>query len=227
MQDFVHTREEIDTLIDEVRSLLQKKSVNDASDRIKQAREILHKLKLMATNEQHGIVAKRVSILDALAKSADTQFSGRMAITEKGNRIKLSGRQCCIYAIKAVKDLNNAYKNGKKGMFIEDKPWSTGLNLCTAALNENTYLPVVFADAGSTWELLYWAKLTNVEIFPNTNKQSKSKFVTRYSFQDMRQYPRRKPPYNIADLILDSTGEAIKKGYIKSYAICRKPECLR
>jgi len=147
---------------------------------------------------------------------------------ERTPRVKSSGGKCCIYAIKAVKDLNKAYRNGKQGTFdSEEKPWTTGLKLLKDAISENGFLPVVFADAGSTWDLLYWAKLTKIEIFPNKNIKSKSKWMTIYSFQDMRRYPKGKPPYNKTDLIVDSTGKPMGEGYIKSYVICRRPGYLK
>lgn len=136
-------------------------------------------------------------------------------------------KQLCIYAIKAVKDLNEAYKNGKMGTFLEEKAWREGREHFKDARNEDTYLPIIFADAGSIWELLYWAKLTNVEILPNINKQSKSKSMTRYSFKDMQRYPKRKTPYSMTELIVNSTGKPISEGFIRSYSICVRPQYLK
>ena len=135
-------------------------------------------------------------------------------------------KQCCIYAIKTLSDLKASFKNGGKGTFTEGKPWSTGRELFKDAKNEDKNLYVVFANADTTWDLLYYAKLTIIEILPNTDKKGKSKDMTRYSFEGMKRYPKRNPPYNKMDLLVDSTGEGIPEGYIKSYAICRKPSYL-
>ena len=136
------------------------------------------------------------------------------------------GKQCCIYAIKTLSDLKAAFKNGGKGTFTEGKPWSAGRELFKDAENEDKNLYVVFANADTTWDLLFYAKLTKIEILPNTDKKGKSKDMTRYSFEKMKRYPKRNPPYNKMDLLVDSTGVRIPEGFIKSYAICRKPAYL-
>jgi hypothetical protein len=227
IEEFKQMREAIDSLIDEAKLWIQKKSNTESMERIESASELLQKLKQMATNEQLWSVARRESTLKALTDYIiDLKSIGQATIKQDGGK-KNSGNKCCIYAIKKKKDLDEAYKNGKMGTFIEDKTWRAGFELFEDAVHENTYLPIVFANAESIWELLYWAKLTKVKILPNTHKQSKSNLMTQYSFKDMQRYPKKYPPYNITDLTLDSTGEPIKEGFIKSYAICRKPKCLK
>lgn len=223
MQEFIQLRQAIDTLIEDAKACLQKKSNSDALERIEHALLLLPKLKEIATSEQLEIVAKRASILDALMNPAIY----KVVDTNQKKRTATRGMPCCIYTIKNKKDLDKAYKNGKSGSYTENKAWRTGLDHFIDAKNMGAYLPIVFADADSIWELLYWAKLTEVKILINTNKEIKSHDVTQYSFQDMKRYPKKDPPYNYTDLILDKTGERIQEGFIRPYAICRIPNYLK
>jgi hypothetical protein len=123
--------------------------------------------------------------------------------------------------------LSAAFKNGGKGTFTEGKPWSTGLELFKDAKNEDKDLYIIFANADSIWDLLFYAKLTEIEILPNTDKENNSKSMTRYSFDEMKRYPKKNPPYDKTDLLLDSSGEGISEEFIRPYAICRKPDYLK
>lgn len=67
MQNFVRTRVALDSLIDETKLSIQKKSLSGSMAQIEQARELVQKLKEMSTSEQTAIVAKRESTIEDLA----------------------------------------------------------------------------------------------------------------------------------------------------------------
>jgi hypothetical protein len=70
MQEFLQTRVAIDTLIDETKISIQKKSLSESMVRIEQARGLIQKLKQISTSEQTAIVAKRESTIESLAINA-------------------------------------------------------------------------------------------------------------------------------------------------------------
>ena len=70
MQDFLRTRVAIDSLIDETKLSIQKKSLSESMEQIEQARGLIQKLKQMSTSEQTAIVAKRESTIESLAINA-------------------------------------------------------------------------------------------------------------------------------------------------------------
>jgi hypothetical protein len=67
MQNFVRTRVAIDSLIDETKLSIQRKSLSGSMAQIEQARELIQKLKQMSTSDQTAIVAKRESTIEGLA----------------------------------------------------------------------------------------------------------------------------------------------------------------
>ena len=67
MHYFLKTRVAIDSLIDETKLSIQKKSMSASMAQIEQARDLIRKLKQMSTRDQTAIVAKRESTIEGLA----------------------------------------------------------------------------------------------------------------------------------------------------------------
>ena len=70
MQEFLRTRVAIDSLIDETKLSIQRKSQSESMKQIEQARGLIEKLKEMSTSEQTSIVAKRETTIESLAVNA-------------------------------------------------------------------------------------------------------------------------------------------------------------
>jgi hypothetical protein len=67
MQNFLQTRDAIDSLIDGTKLSIQNKSMSESMGQIEQARELIQKLKQMSTSNQAAIVARRESTIEDLA----------------------------------------------------------------------------------------------------------------------------------------------------------------
>jgi hypothetical protein len=71
MQNFLRTRDAIDSLIDGTKLSIQNKSMSESMGQIEQARELIQKLKQMSTSDQAAIVARRESTIEDLAIITD------------------------------------------------------------------------------------------------------------------------------------------------------------
>lgn len=173
-------------------------------------------------------IVSRGNLNDNKSATQPPRLSNKMGLAS----LQMSGnskgeKQCCIFAIKTLVDLRTAFKTGGRGTFTEGRSWRRGrLKLLEYAKSDNKDFYVVFANADSVWDLLFYAKLNKIEILPNTERKGKTNSMSRYSFEDMKRYPKRRPPYNKTDLLVDHSGEGIPEGYRRSYVICRKPDCL-
>jgi hypothetical protein len=76
-------------------------------------------------------------------------------------------------------------------------------------------MAVVFGDATDCSRLIYWGILTNVVAGDGE---------TRYWVKSMRMIRGAHCPQ---ELVLRSTGKKIAPGFIRPYAICKKPSFLR
>jgi len=82
-EDFKALREKIDSLFDEIRSWIKKKSIHESLLRVGKANEMLVSLKTLVTDEmQNKFVFKRVFELECLAREIDEILSKR----EKGKK---------------------------------------------------------------------------------------------------------------------------------------------
>lgn len=102
-------------------------------------------------------------------------------------------------------------QEGGSGTLTESKPWTSGLKLLEQARKANLDLPVLFADALDCSRLLFWARLTDIDITAGG---------TRYTFERLTRLPGRR---STQELVLLSTGQTIAPGYIRPYALCQTP----
>lgn len=125
----------------------------------------------------------------------------------------------CIYTIKHSKDLRFAFQNRRQGKFVELTNWKSGEELLIRARENNSVLSVVFAAAELTTNLIYWARIVNIQI-----KQATNGFETTYEF-DMLTKIKENPAKTT--LRLKSTGQHLSENYIRPDAICYTPDYLK
>lgn len=123
----------------------------------------------------------------------------------------------CVYTIRHRQDLDAAYRAGGSGGFTENKGWKTGHRLFVEAERNAQRMPVVFAPADATDELLYQAVLSNVVL-------DEANSTTSYEFTDLAPV-EGDPPLSI--LRLRSTNRPLSENYIRPYAICYTPSFVR
>ncbi|MGE0132009.1 MAG: hypothetical protein AB7U82_28340 [Blastocatellales bacterium] len=126
----------------------------------------------------------------------------------------------CIYTIAHTSKLNEIFekKNGK-GSLTERKKWVMAQRLLSGAKRNQEQMYVVFASAEECDDLIYWAKLEDVNIEADGNDRS----TTIYCFSNLTPFPSPFPKK--ISLILRS-GNSISNGFIRPYAICRTPKSL-
>ena len=120
----------------------------------------------------------------------------------------------CVYTIKHSDDLRASCAKGGADTYVERKKWSKAKDLLRKAQEEGKCLPIVFAPAEATRNLLAWATLEKIEIVDDT---------TRFSFTGLKLFARRplKTTLRKAD-----DGSPIAEWYVRPYAICRTPANL-
>jgi hypothetical protein len=120
----------------------------------------------------------------------------------------------CIYTIARPDKLAAARKEAAS-YFEEHHCWTTGCRLWHEADADDLDMAIVFGDATNCSRLIYWGILTNV--IPGEGE-------AHYRVKSMRKFRGMHSPQ---ELVLRSTGETIAPGFIRPYAICRKPSYLR
>jgi hypothetical protein len=123
--------------------------------------------------------------------------------------------ECSIYALSKLDRLENHRRASKSANipFKEQKPWVTGHRLWLEAGDKHD-MPVLWGDATKCGKVFYWGILT----FVGLEGQS-----TLYRVRDIRTVD---PPQPLGKLRLKSTGQYIKAGFIRSYAIVETKEDL-
>lgn len=79
-------------------------------------------------------------------------------------------------------------------------------------------MPVVFSDAATTGDLLYYAWLTGIELLSDDTRGP-----TRYSFEGLTSIRSGLPK---STLLLKSSGQPLSDDYIRPYVICYTPDFL-
>jgi hypothetical protein len=82
MQNFLRTRDAIDSLIGGTKLSIQNKSMSESMEQIEKARELIQKLKQMSTSDQAAFVARRESTIEDLA--IITAGKLKKALSKKG-----------------------------------------------------------------------------------------------------------------------------------------------
>jgi hypothetical protein len=123
----------------------------------------------------------------------------------------------CIYTIRHHQDLDEAFRSGGNGQFMENTMWNTGQRLFLEAKKYGQRMPVIFASADITDRLIYYAMLKDVEI-------NESDSTTTYEFTGLHQIVSHLP---LSSLTLRSTNRPLSDNYIRPYAICLTPSFVK
>ncbi len=90
MNDFGELRENIDSLVDEIKPWIRKKSILESMHRLEKANDLLIKLKQLASSDiQDRIVSNRTFTLESLARQVDDILSKREAGKKEDGNIAL------------------------------------------------------------------------------------------------------------------------------------------
>lgn len=137
----------------------------------------------------------------------------RQAAGEPANQ--LLSKQA-VYTIAHPETLRQLYdeENGY-GSLPEGKRWTTAVSLWHDAQICDETLPIVFADATDCSRLIYWARVSSINVEDDG---------TRYSFSGLKKIPGSHSPQ---ELVLTHTGAHIAPGFIRPYALVRTPKFLR
>lgn len=122
----------------------------------------------------------------------------------------------CVYTILHTKRLDDLYQQGGAIKLTEKKKWATAASLFQFAKRNNQSFYVIYAPAEATWELIYFAKIKNIEITADGK--------TKYEIENLT--PTTQPRPIKTNLILASTGQPINEQFIRPYAICKTPEFI-
>lgn len=116
----------------------------------------------------------------------------------------------CVYTIKHSDDL----VSGRSGTFHEKRAWATAKRLVDQADRKREPVIVLFAAAEKTDKLIAWAVLEDVQI---------TETGTDYTFSNLKKF---RPPLRPKTVLRKRNGEPLSAGFIRPYAICRRPKFL-
>jgi hypothetical protein len=124
--------------------------------------------------------------------------------------------QFTVYTIRKSQDLDDIYATGGKGRLTERKKWVTALGLFEQAKDVGVRLPIIFADAGNTFDgLIYYAFITDL---------STDKSTTTCSFEGLCRLDPRPPRHTLR---LRNTGEPLSDSSIRPLAYVHTPDYIR
>lgn len=121
----------------------------------------------------------------------------------------------CIYTIVESRKLDEIHKNGGTAKLPEGKPWTNAKQLLAQARRDGLWMPVIFAAAENTENLIYYAEITKIALRHS---------ATTYFFTNLTPIDGSFPK---TLLTLKSTGKRIHQNFIKPYAICHTPTFLK
>jgi hypothetical protein len=118
-----------------------------------------------------------------------------------------------VYTILHRDTLREIAGSGKVTPLNEKKRWVTGRDLFNEAQRKGQEMVILYADANECSKLLYWGKLTGIEVDSNG---------TRFSIAELTALTQK----TTQELVLKSTKARIANGYIKPYAIVQTPSFI-
>ncbi len=121
----------------------------------------------------------------------------------------------CVYTILHPDRLSEAARLRGPSTFVIGQRMVTALDIFQSARAADEDVPILFGDATNTRRLVYWGRLTSIDVGDED---------THYSVFPIRPLA---PGHSPQELVLLSTGKRIAKGFIRPYAICRTPDFLR
>jgi hypothetical protein len=128
--------------------------------------------------------------------------------------------ETCVYTIVHTDRLKAAYAAGGQGTFEEGRRWVTARRLLAVARGVGRRVPVLFAAAEDTTDLIYFGWLEDVVL--GTVGAGRA---TIFRVSGLKPFP--KPYSKKTSLVVVSTGKSIPASHIRPYVLCRTPEFLR
>ncbi len=120
-----------------------------------------------------------------------------------------------VYTIVHVDDLKRIHGEGGAGTISENKKWVSGARLFHEAQAAGQRMAIIFADAATTWNLLYYGLLTKVEVLGETMRGP-----TRYSFEKLTPIT---PPVPKSVLLKKNDGLPLSDDHIRPYVLVNTP----
>lgn len=127
-----------------------------------------------------------------------------------GKVMKIS--ENCVYTIVSGERLKDVINHANNHEFSEKTRWVSAVKLLKEAKEQDTEMPVLFADACDCSRLLYWGFLKDITV----TEEGTSYIIKRLYALKGEHKPQ--------ELQLLSSGNNIAEGYIRPYAICSTPE---
>ncbi len=119
-----------------------------------------------------------------------------------------------VYTIRDPKYLAGLAKRGEVATLRESKRWVTAKTLFESARKQQLEMVVLYADAARDCsKLIYWGRLTRVDVHESG---------TEYDVANLRPLSR----HRTQELVLLSTKERIAEGYLRPYALVRRPSFI-
>jgi len=128
--------------------------------------------------------------------------------------------QTCVYTIIHTDALAAACKAGGVATFHEGRHWATAKLVLAEAREHGLRVPVVFAAAEYTADLIYFGWLEGVVV-----GAAGAHPATTFRVSGLKPFP--KPHPKKTSLVVESTGKPIPASHIRPYVLCRTPEFLR
>ena len=128
--------------------------------------------------------------------------------------------ETCVYTIVRTGKLKAACAAGGRGTFEEGRRWVTAKRLLAVARDAGLRLPVLFAAAESTTDLIYYGWLDKIELAPSGSGDR----PTRFHVSGLK--PFKDPLPKKTSLTVASTGSRIPSSHIRPYVLCRTPDFL-
>jgi hypothetical protein len=128
--------------------------------------------------------------------------------------------ETCVYTIVHTDTLARAHRAGGVATFHEGRRWATAEQLLAVARKQGLWLPVVFAAAEDTTDLIYFGWLESVVLGAEGAVHATTFLVSGLT-------PFRKPFPKKTSLIVASTGKPIPRSHIRPYVLCHTPELVR
>ena len=122
--------------------------------------------------------------------------------------------QKCVYTILHPDRLAEAAALRGPSTFVVRQRMVAAETILQGARATKERVAVLFGDATDCSRLVYWGTLVSISVGTND---------THYSVCPLLPL---EPGYRPQDLTLDSSGERIAEGFIRPYAICRRPTFL-
>lgn len=123
----------------------------------------------------------------------------------------------CVASIQAAKDLDQIFENGGSGQLTEGRRWTSVVDLQKKAESEGRPFVVVFSDAESLPDLLYFAEVGKIKIH-------RTKDETTFAITNMEKFASPRPPK--IELFSHRDTEDMTDLQKRPYIFCKTPAVL-